>query len=171
MQRVFVLDNQKKPLMPCSPARARKLLKAGKAAVYRLHPFTIILKYRQGGEVQPLELKFDPGSRTTGIALVGDFERQGRIVLWAANLIHRGQSIVKRLTDRRSLRRGRRHRKTRYRQARFNNRLHGKGWLPPSLRSRVENVVHWAKKLIDRCPVISLAVETVRFDTQKMQNP
>lgn len=37
MNSVFVLSNTKKPLMPCRPARARKLLTAGRAAVYRLH--------------------------------------------------------------------------------------------------------------------------------------
>ena len=51
--RVFVLDNQKQPLMPCKPARARKLLRDGKAAVFRRFPFTIILKQRAGGETQP----------------------------------------------------------------------------------------------------------------------
>jgi len=77
MQRVFVLDTKKKPLMPCHPARARKLLKKGKAAVYRRYPFTIILKERVDGQLQPVEIKFDPGSRTTGIALVGHFELRG----------------------------------------------------------------------------------------------
>ena len=37
MQRAFVLDKNKNPLMPCHPARARKLLKQGKAAAYRLY--------------------------------------------------------------------------------------------------------------------------------------
>lgn len=63
MQRVFVLDKNKKPLMPCKPHRARKLLKKGRAAVYRTEPFTIILKYREGGDLQEIELKTDPGSR------------------------------------------------------------------------------------------------------------
>lgn len=65
MNRVFVLTNTKQPLMPCSPARARKLLKKGRAAVYRFAPFTIILKDRAEGEVQPVEVKVDPGSKTT----------------------------------------------------------------------------------------------------------
>ena len=42
MNRVFVLDENKRPLMPCRPARARRLLDAGKAAVYRGVPFTSI---------------------------------------------------------------------------------------------------------------------------------
>jgi KaiC/GvpD/RAD55 family RecA-like ATPase len=41
---VFVLDSRKKHLNPTHPARARKLLKMGKAAVFKRYPFTIILK-------------------------------------------------------------------------------------------------------------------------------
>ena len=44
MEKVFVLDTKKRPLAPTHPARARQLLKRGKAAVYRQYPFTIILK-------------------------------------------------------------------------------------------------------------------------------
>ncbi|MEN8215090.1 MAG: RNA-guided endonuclease IscB [Pseudomonadota bacterium] len=169
MQRVFVLDCEKKPLMPCHPARARELLNKGRAAVYKRYPFTIILKDRVGGDVQPVELKFDPGSKTTGIALVGQFER-GQEIVFGANLNHRGQKIKQDLKSRRANRRARRNRKTRYRPARFNNRRRPKGWLPPSLMSRVFNVETWAKRLQRLIPITSLAVETVRFDTQKMQN-
>lgn len=38
---VFVLDTNRKPLTPCLPSVARKLLNAGKAKVFRLYPFTI----------------------------------------------------------------------------------------------------------------------------------
>ena len=75
MQRVLVIDKNKKALMPCHPARARELLASGKAAVHRRFPFTIILKERTGGDVQPVALKIDPGSKTTGLALVADFQR------------------------------------------------------------------------------------------------
>jgi hypothetical protein len=59
--RVFVLDKLKRPLMPCHPARARKLLKKGRAAVYRMYPFTIILKDRllEDSTLQPIELQLD----------------------------------------------------------------------------------------------------------------
>ncbi|MEN8214927.1 MAG: RRXRR domain-containing protein [Pseudomonadota bacterium] len=57
MQRVCVLAHNKQPLMPCHPARARKLLKKGKAAVLRCYPFTIIMKHRVGGDLQPIEIK------------------------------------------------------------------------------------------------------------------
>lgn len=91
MQRVFVLDAEKHPLMPCRPARARLLLTQHKAAVFRRYPFTIILKTaRPGAAVAPLRVKLDPGSKTTGIAVVDDTSGE---VVWAAELAHRGQQI------------------------------------------------------------------------------
>lgn len=170
MQRVFVLSNTKIPLMPCHPSRARELLRDRKAAVYRRLPFTIILKDRSDGDTQPVELKVDPGSKTTGIALVGEFKR-GRRAIFGANLSHRGQAVKDALDSRRSLRRSRRARKTRHRAPRFLNRTRPKGWLPPSLMSRVDNVQSWGNKLVRFSPLSAIAVETVRFDMQKMENP
>lgn len=137
---VFVLDKNLKPLDPCHPARARELLKKGRAAVYKRYPFTIVLNNRDSTEsgIQEHRLKLDPGSKTTGIAVVQ--EKTGRVV-FAAELTHRGQQIRDALRSRRSLRRGRRNRKTRYRPARFLNRTRKKGWLTPSLESRIANTL------------------------------
>lgn len=170
MQRVFVLDKHKQALMPCHPARARTLLKAGQAAVYRRYPFTIILKEREGGDVQLVQFKVDPGAKTSGLALVGGFQRGWRC-LWAAELKHRGRQIRDNLLKRRQVRRSRRNRKTRYRQARFDNRCRPANWLPPSLQSPVDNVLIWVKRLTCLAPLSALAMELVRFDTQKLQNP
>jgi 5-methylcytosine-specific restriction endonuclease McrA len=169
MQRVLVIDHKRQPLMPCHPARARELLREGKAAVYRRYPFTIMLKEREGGNVQPIAFKVDPGSKVTGIALVADFKR-GKRVVWAAELMHRGQQIKDALERRQALRRNRRQRKTRYRPARFDNRRRAQGWLPPSLMSRVHNVMTWQSRLARFVPITSLSLELVRFDTQAMQN-
>lgn len=169
MQHVFVLDANENPLMPCQPARARQLLRQGRAAIYRRYPFTIILKDRTGGATQPLQFKVDPGSRTTGIALVAE-NRDGRKMVWAAELEHRGLAIKDALLKRRALRRGRRNRHLRYRPARFDNRAKPKGWLPPSLRSRVGNIETWLERLYRFAPITSISMELVRFDTQIMQN-
>jgi 5-methylcytosine-specific restriction endonuclease McrA len=170
MQQVFVLDRDRQPLMPCHPARARAFLKAGRAAVYRRQPFTIILNDRAGGETQPVALKIDPGSRVTGLALVADAER-GKRTVWGADLAHRGLAIRDAFVQRRAARHSRRARKTRYRAARFRNRRVPKGWLPPSQRSRIDNVLVWAERLSRLCPVSNLSLELARFDTQRMQNP
>ena len=170
MQRVFVMDKNKLPLMPCHPARARMLLREGKAAVMRHYLFTIILKECEAGETQPVQLKFDPGSRTTGIAVVATCKR-GQRVVWAAELTHRGKQIRNALLRRQHLRRSRRSRKTCYRQPRFLNRKRWQKWLPPSLQSRVDNIVTWLKRLNKFAPVTYLALELTRFDTQKLQSP
>ncbi|HBP89212.1 MAG TPA: HNH endonuclease [Nitrospiraceae bacterium] len=171
MHRVFVPITSKQPLMPCSPARARLLLKAKRAAVFRRKPFTIIPKGRTLGGIQPVVWQLDPGSQITGMALVGEFPHQGRIMLWASELYHRGDHIRQKLLARSSVRRGRRARKTRYRPARFKNRRRPEGWLPPSLQSRLDNVMNWTRK-VQRCVLIrSIAMELVRFDTQQLMNP
>jgi 5-methylcytosine-specific restriction endonuclease McrA len=171
MQRVFVLSSDRESLDPCHPARARKLLKQGRAAVFRNCPFTIILKDRTAAEsvTHPHRVKIDPGSKTTGLAVVQ--EETGEVV-WAAELEHRGEHIKQRMTSRRQLRRARRNRKCRYRKPRFENRASSrrKGRLPPSLQSRVENVATWVERLRRYCPVEAISLELARFDTQQMEN-
>jgi len=170
MQRVFVLSPDKEPLMPCHPARARILLNKKRAKVFRVYPFTIILTKKTTNNVQPIEIKFDPGSRTTGIALVGSFE-QGKVALFGANLEHKGLQVKQSLDSRRGTRRSRRNRNCRYRPARFNNRRRLKGWPPPSLMSRIGNVETWMRRLSSYCPITSICVETVKFDVQLIVNP
>jgi 5-methylcytosine-specific restriction endonuclease McrA len=168
MSKVFLINANKQPLDPIYPGYARKLLTWGKAAVFRRFPFTLILKEdRAVTEPQPLRVKIDPGSRTTGIALVNDTTGE---VVFAAELTHRGQQIRDALLSRRQIRRNRRNRKTRYRPARFLNRRRETGWLPPSLVSRIANTVTWVKRLMSLAPIGAISQELVRFDTQLMQN-
>ena len=169
MSQVFVLDTNKQPLDPVYPGRARLLLKQGKAAVYRRYPFTLILKRTvERPEPHPLRLKIDPGSKTTGLTLVNDASGQ---VVWAAELSHRGEQIKRALDKRRAARRSRRQRHTRYRAPRFANRRPRTGKLPPSLESRVCNVLTWVRRLMRLCCVTAISQELVRFDTQALQNP
>lgn len=156
--------------MPCHAVRARQLLKKGKAAVFRFFPFTIILHERDTGALQPLELKVDPGSKTTGLVLVLHGQTKN-FVVFAAHLKHRGAIIKAGLDHRRSIRRSRRQRKTRYRALRFHNRSRSQSWLPPSLISRVHNVTTWTQRLLRCAPVSVAAVETARFNVQKIVNP
>ena len=166
---VFVLSSDGQPLDPCHEARARKLLKTGRAAVHRTYPFTIRLNDRTRAEsvVHAHRLKTDPGSKTTGLAIVQ--EQTGRVV-WAGELTHRSQQIREALLARRAVRRSRRQHKTRYRKARFLNRRRKQGWLPPSLQHRVLTTLTWARRLIRLCPIAALSMELVRFDMQLMEN-
>ncbi|EDZ94018.1 HNH endonuclease [Limnospira maxima CS-328] len=163
---IFVLDTNRKPLTPCKPGVARSLLKAGKASVFRRYPFTIILNKEVDANPEPLELKLDPGSKVTGIAL-----KQGNHIIFAAELQHRGQQIKEALLSRRQLRRSRRNRKTRYRPARFLNRTRSKGWLAPSLQHRVDTLMTWVHRFRRLAPVGRITQELVRFDLQLMENP
>jgi 5-methylcytosine-specific restriction endonuclease McrA len=167
MSKVFVIAQDKRHLDPMHPAQARQLLRSRKAAVFRRYPFTLILKEpRPEAPSKPLRIKIDPGAKTTGLALVNDSTGE---VVWVAQLQHRGFQIRDALTSRRQLRRSRRNRKTRYRQARFLNRTRSSGWLPPSLNSRVANILTWVRRLSSLCQVTAISQELVRFDTQQMQ--
>lgn len=163
---IFVLDTNRKPLTPCKPSLARKLLNASKAKVFRLYPFTIILNKEVVDTPKPLTLKIDPGSKVTGLAILLSSN-----LIWVAELTHRGQAIKASLESRRSLRRSRRNRHTRYRQARFLNRTRQKGWLAPSLQHRVETTLTWVRKLSRIAPINAVFQELVRFDIQQMEHP
>jgi hypothetical protein len=169
MSQVFVLDTNKQPLNPVHPGRARLLLKQGKAAVYRRYPFTLILKCAvEKPHLEPLRVKIDPGSKTTGIAIVDDGRGE---VVWAAELVHRGEQIKRDMDRRRAVRRSRRQRKVRYRKPRFDNRRKRNGNLPPSLESRVCNVLMWVRRLVRLCPLGAISQELVHFDTQALEQP
>jgi len=168
MVKIAVIDQNKNLLAPTSPARARLLLKKGREAVFRRFPFTIVLKREIENPVIPdLRLKIDPGSKTTGVVVLNQSSGE---VIFAAEINHRGQSIKASLDSRRSIRRNRRNRKTRYRQSRFLNRTRLKGWLPPSIKSRADNVETWTNRLNRFYPISGIAMELVRFDTQLMEN-
>ena len=169
---VFVLDRSKKPLMPCMERRARVLLTRGRALVHRLKPFTIRLvdRHAADSQFQPLLVKIDPGSKTSGLALVRACDDGTHAVLSLMEVQHRGAAISKALLARREHRRFRRS-KLRFRPARFNNRTRPKGWLPPSLQHRADTVKSRTTRLCGSAPVTGISVERVRFDMQLMQNP
>jgi 5-methylcytosine-specific restriction endonuclease McrA len=168
MSWVFVIDADKRPLSPLHPGEARRLLTTHQAAVWHRYPFTIILKSAcPDAQPTPLRVKLDPGSKTTGIAVIHDGTGQ---VVWAAQIDHRGQHVKERLDQRRACRRGRRSRHTRYRQPRFANRRRRAGWLPPSLESRIANVLTWVNRLRRWCRIEHISLELVKFDMQLLQN-
>ena len=178
---VFVLDRQGKAVMPCSEKRARLLLARGRARIHRLVPFVIRLVDRQAADcqIQPLRIKLDPGSKTTGLALVRDAEIVDRAsgevqrvaaVLNLFELAHRGRQISEALTARRAMRRRRRS-KLRYRAPRFLNRTKPEGWLAPSLQHRVDTTLAWVARLQRWAPIAAISSELVRFDMQALENP
>lgn len=180
---VFVLDRQGKALMPCHEKRARLLLARGRARVHRLMPFVIRLVdgMVEDCTLQPLRIKIDTGSKTTGLALVRDTSHvdididtgdilQGAAVLYLFDLTHRGCQISEALTARRQMWRRRRS-NLRYRTPRFLNRVRPAGWLAPSLQHRSDTALAWVRRLQRFAPVTALSSELVRFDMQQIQNP
>ncbi len=112
-----------------------------------------------------LKLKIDPGSKTTGLAIIKENK-----IIWVAELNHRGSLIKKKLDSRRQFRRNRRS-QLRYRKPRFLNRTRPDRWLAPSLLHRVLTIMTWVKRLIKGCSINSIAMELFRFDSQKLDNP
>lgn len=167
---VYVLNKNGEPLMPCNPQKARKLIKSGKAEIYKYTPFTIKLKYGSAGYKQPITLGIDAGSVHIGASATTEKKE-----LYASETVMRSgdgkQNIVNLLATRRELRCSRRQRKTRYRPARFLNRKKPKGWLAPS----VENKIHAHLKLVADIhkilPITKIIVEVASFDIQKIKNP
>src|SRR6266487_5757280 len=127
---VYVRNQDGYPLMPCTPAKARKLLRAGKASVVKRCPFTIQLGWQCEGGVQKVRAGIDKGGSVTGISCVGNGK-----TLFCAEVHHR-KDVKEKMDDRRDRRKSRRARKW-YRAKRFHNRASSKrsGRLPPSVKT------------------------------------
>lgn len=164
---VYVLNKYGKPLMPCKPSKARKLLKQGKAKIALREPFTIQLVYGSSGYKQPINLGVDAGSKFVGISATTEKQE-----LFSAEVELRND-IVKLLSERRQYRRNRRYRKTRYRKPRFLNRIKSKnkGWLAPSVENKIQTHIKLIDKVHKILPITKIIVEVASFDIQKIKNP
>lgn len=163
---VYVLNIQGEPLMPCKPAKARKLLNKNLAKVVKREPFTIQLLFECENEVQDITLGIDAGSKVVGVSATTDKKE-----LFSAEIELRND-IVDLLSTKRQNRRTRRNR-LRYRQPRFNNRVKSKhkGWLAPSVENKIYNHIKLVNKIHTILPINKIVVETASFDIQKIKNP
>lgn len=162
---VFVLNRSKKPLDMISHAKARILLKNKLAVVHKIYPFTIRLRDNSAvSKDKSYTIKLDPGSKTTGVAIVDDKDS----VVMLAEIEHRGHVIKSNMDSRRAVRHSRRNRKTRYREARFLNRTKPKGWLAPSIKSRADNVINFIRKYKKLININKVMIESVSFDVAQM---
>ena len=153
--------------MPCSPAKARLLLKEKKAIVKRRSPFTIQLTIATGETKQPVTLGVDAGYKHIGLSATTE---KAELIACEVEL---RQDITDLLSARLALRRSRRNRKTRYRVPRFNNRVASKhkGWLAPSVENRIAAHLSRVQAVLRLLPVTAITVETAAFDIQKIKNP
>ena len=162
---VYVLNCHGQPLMPCQPRKARLLLKAGKAKVVRMVPFTLQLLYGSSGYTQEVSLGIDAGSEHIGASATTE-----QRVLFEAEVEPR-TDIGELLATRRQFRRGRRSRKTRYRQCRFLNRKQRSGWLAPSVQHKVAAHLKTMRLVHQLVPVSRTTIEVAQFDIQKIRTP
>ena len=162
---VLVIDKHKKPCNIISEAYARILLFKKQAVIHKRFPFTIRLKNDNAVlKDRSYTVKLDPGSKTTGIAIIDD----KNAVVMLAELEHRGHVIKRSLNSRRAVRNFRRQRKTRYRPARFLNRPKPEGWLNPSVKSRANNVINFIRKYKKIVNIDKVVIESVSFDVAQM---
>lgn len=162
---VYVLNLCMDPLMPCKEAKARKLLKSGKAKIIKRNPFTIQLLFECENVTQDIVLGVDAGSKHIGLSATTDKKE-----LYAAEVELRND-IVDLLSTRRENRRTRRNRKTRYRKPRFENRMRNAGWLAPSVQNKVDTHLTVVRRLHEILPITRIIVEVAAFDIQKIKNP
>lgn len=162
---VYVINKHGQPLMPCKPQKARVLLQKGKATVVKRIPFTIQLLYGSSGYRQPITLGMDAGSKHVGIVATTENE-----VLYEEEMQPRND-VVRLLSIRRQNRRTRRSRKTRHREARFDNRVHSKhkGWLAPSVEVKIQEHISAILRILEFLPIKKVRVETAEFDTQRLK--
>jgi hypothetical protein len=161
---VYVLSINGKPLMPCKAAKARKLLKQGRAKVVKRTPFTIQLNFDCENQVQDVKLGVDTGYKHVGLSAVSSDKELFR------SEVELRTDIQKLLSEKRQYRRTRRNRLW-YRKARFLNRGIKAGWLAPSVEHRLNEHVKAVDFVKSILPVSEITVEAAVFDIQKIKNP
>jgi 5-methylcytosine-specific restriction endonuclease McrA len=164
---VYVINKNGNPLIPCTPAKAKHLLKAGKAKVIKRNPFTIKLLWDCEENTQEVVAGMDTGSKTIGCAAVAN----GKVIYQSEVQVR--QDVPKKMKRRKMYRRNRRNRKTRYRKPRWQNRasMRKEGRLTPSIKSKVDSHLREKKFVESILPVSRWKVETASFDIHKISNP
>ena len=155
--------------MPCSCVIARLLLKQGKAKVVRRTPFTIQLLARpENAYTQPLTLGVDTGSSVMGSAVA---DENGNVLYLSEVEIR--NDIAQTMKERAASRRHRRHRKTRYRKARWLNRKNSTrtGRFSPTMTSKIDAHLREIRLVQWVLPITSIVLETGTFDPHALKNP
>ncbi|MDD5016076.1 MAG: RRXRR domain-containing protein, partial [Atribacterota bacterium] len=151
---VPVISSTNKALMPCHPARARELVRKGKALRRFSHGiFYIKLIQRKDGEAQEIALGIDPGSKREAYTVKSEKHTYLNILSDAVTWVKDAVEI------KRNMRRSRRFRKTPCRQNRYNRRI---GRIPPSTKSRWNAKLRVIKFLCKLYPINNIVVEDLK---------
>jgi len=158
--RVPVVSVDGKPLMPTTPAKARKMIRDGVAVgkFNKLGMFYVQMLIPVGDKTQDVSLAVDPGSKYDGYA-VGTSE--GVILRAMAKM---PSKVADKIRHRRQMRRFRRYRKTWRRKKRFDNRRRGDYWIAPSQLAKVQFRLKIIKELCRIFPIKRIAVEDVAYN-------
>lgn len=162
---VPVVHKDGTPLMPCKPNRARKLIKDGAATKKwtKTGIFYIQLTTPTSKNTQPMTLGIDPGANYDGICISTKKQMQMSGMLIVKN------RIAKKMEVRRNMRRARRWRNCRRRPERFLNRTRKEGWLPPSIKAKVDMRISFIQSLLSIYPITNFAVEDVKIDGNELK--
>lgn len=154
---VPVVSATGKPLMPCHPARARELIRKGRAArSFRRGIFYILLLDRGEGETQAIACGIDPGSKKEGFTVKS--EAHTFLNIQADAVTH-----VKKVVEvRRNMRRTRRFRKTPCRADRQNR---SRGGIPHSTKARWGWKLRIVEQLVKLYPITDFVVEDIKAKT------
>ena len=164
---VYVYSVDSKPLMPCTPAKARHLLEKGKAIKVRTFTrdvFAIQLTFRVSEYVEELTLGIDAGSKVIGFSVSSD-----RREYFAAEVEVRND--IKQLMTARSKTRRTRRSRLRHRAPRFNNRKRREGWYAPTVENKMGTHLWMIDLICSLLPISHIVIETASFDIQKLKNP
>jgi len=157
---VFVLHKDGTPLTPTKPAKARKLMEAGvaKSIWNKFGEFGIQMLVETRKETPKTALCIDNGTKFEGYSVVCGTENQLN-AMWK---LPDKKKIVKKIEERRHLRRARRFRNCRRRPERFDNR--GKqGFIAPSQLVIVNSRLKAIRELFKTYPISIVGIEDVRF--------
>lgn len=158
--RIPVISRDGKPLMPCKPLKAKKLLNSSKAEPKwsKLGLFYIQLTIEITSEYnanQYFTLANDPGSRFDGFALACKYVQLHLMAIMP-------EDVHDKMDARGNLRRARRYRKTRRRP--WRPRSPGPDWITPSQLAKVLFRLAIVRELCKLFPVKYFIVEDVKFD-------
>ncbi len=167
--RIPVVSHDNQPLMPTTPARARKWIASGKGIKRWLDcgQFYVQLTAEPfGRDTQDIVVGIDPGKKYSGIGV-----QSARFTLYTAHLVLPFQTVRDRMDARQLMRRGRRGRrinrkvefsKRAHRQKRFSNRRQNR--LAPSIRANRQLELRIVSELCKLYPVVEIRYEYVRAD-------
>jgi hypothetical protein len=161
---VYVLSKEGNPLMPCTQAKANRMVKKGSCKIIKRFPFTIQLNFECENKTQEVTLGIDSGYENIGFSAVSETKE---LISGTVKLDGRTSKRIQEKSMYRKLRRNR----LWYREPRFLNRTKPEGWLPPSIQRRYDthlNIINRLKKIL---PISQVIVEVANFDIQKIMNP